>query len=249
MSTGHTPEIDPALTGGDVATRRWRVRLVLAVLAAAAMWLGWEYWRGHWRPNDARWPMQGVAVEPANMPLSWPGLATAEARFAYIDAVRGGRGTGTFYTDNAAAARAAGLRVGARLRINLCVAMPDQVAAYVRLVPRESDALPPMIALDIDEACDRRPTPALMMAELGTLVNQVETHAGKAAVVAPSAAFAEAYPVAAGINRPLVIDHVRGEPDPADGPWALWLANDRLRLSGASGSVGWLVLNDGGNAQ
>ncbi len=224
--------------------RRYRLRVLLAALLLLFGWLGWEYWRGHWRPDSAQWPMQGVAVDSDNMPIHWGALVSSGARFAYIDAVENGHATGAFYSQNADAARAAGLRVGATFTLNLCAPIADQVSGFVRLVPRDAQALPILLRLSLDSDCARRPTRALMLSELGTLISQLETHSGKPLVVAPSPDFEGEYGIARAINRPLLADHIRAVPPPEAGPWALWLANDHLRLSGASGRLDWLVLND-----
>lgn len=223
---------------------RYRLRILLAALVLLFGWLGFEYWRGHWRPDSAQWPMQGVAVDTDNMPIHWGALVSTGARFAYIDAVDNGRATGAFYSQNADAARAAGLRVGATFALSLCAPIADQVSGFVRLVPRDAHALPLLLRLSLDSDCARRPTRALMLSELGTLISQLETHSGKSLVVAPSADFEAEYAITRAINRPVLIDHIRAVPPAEAGPWALWLANDHLRLSGASGRLDWLVLND-----
>jgi len=130
--------------------------------------------------------------------------------------------------------------------ISSCAPWPAQPAdGFVRLVPRDRDALPPAVILDMDENCPRKPTRALLLTELSTFLNQVETHMGKAAIIAPDAEFEAEYRVSQAINRPLWLRSNRAEP-PAEGPaWIIWQANDALKVAGSTGPTRWLVLNEG----
>lgn len=221
-----------------------RIRIILAIVALLAAVSGFYYWQTHWRPDAGLWRMQGVALSPDNVPIDWPVLGRSNVRFVYLDAVRSGRGTGDFFTTNRAAALSANLHVGAALRLSTCRQIADQVTDFVRLVPRDTASLPPLLIINFDEQCERRPTRALLLSEIGTLVRQLETHTGKTAIVGLSDALEDEYRIASAINRPLLLDSPRSTPDEDSGAWALWLANDRLRMEGVMGSVEWLVLND-----
>lgn len=226
--------------------RYWLIRLLIAAMLVAALAVGWRMWTTQWRPTKADWPMQGVAVGADNAPISWPSLASQGASFAYIDATSGlRRGINPGFTREHDAARRIGLRVGAIHHYALCAMANDQATAFVTLVPREADALPAAIILDMDEDCARKPTRALLLSELTTFLTQVETHTGKAAVIAPDAAIEAQYQLTGAINRPLWLRSNRNEPD-ADGPgWVIWQANDALRVTGSTGPTRWLVLNEG----
>lgn len=225
--------------------RRWLVRLMLLALVIGVSVLGWRAWAAHWRPDPAEWPMQGVAIGADNLPVSWPSLASQGAAFAYVDATTGRSVANRGFTREHDAALAAGLRVGAIHHYALCSMANEQAGAFVQLVPREADALPPAIILDLDEACTSTPSRALLLTELSTFLNQVETHMGKAAVIAPSDAFEAEYRVTEAINRPLWLRVNRGEPDAEAGAWIIWQANDQLAITGSTGRTRWLVLNDG----
>lgn len=226
--------------------RALRMLALLALLVGVALF-GWHRWSSGWRPDAAQWPVQGLALGPQNEPVSWPGIAQGPARFAYISATDGARIANPNFTRDHDAASLHNIRTGAIHHYAMCASAGDQAAAFVRLVPRESAALPTLVMLEPDPDCARQPTRALLLAELSTFLGQIETHMGKAAVIAPDAAMEAQYDLARAINRPLMLRAVRSEPAAESSGWALWLANDRLRLPGASGSVDWLVLNDRGN--
>lgn len=226
----------------------WPRRFAVAVVAAlliGGLWWGWQSWTSGWMPDRARWPTQGVAVGADNAPVSWAGLASQGATFAYIDATDGAEAVSPRFTAEHDAAVAAGLRVGAIHRFDICALASEQAAAFVRLVPREASALPPAVMLDFSARCERRPTRALLLTELTTFLTQVETHMGKAAVVSPGADIEADYGVAEAVNRPLWLRSNRAEPAPEAGQWTIWQANDAALVAGSTGPTRWLVTNDG----
>jgi lysozyme len=233
-------------TAASPLRRALRWLLILAVLGLTLFALGW-YWASRWQPDREQWPIQGVAVGAANGELSWPTLAATGAQFAYIDAVAGGTRAHARFTSEHDAALAAGLRVGAVHHYALCRTASEQAAAFVTLVPREEAALPAAIAIADDPACRRRPTRALLISELTTFLNQVETHLGKSAILAPTAEIDAEFRVTEAINRPRWVIRNWREPDnDAARPWVIWQANDMLESDGASGPVRRLVLNGAG---
>ncbi len=215
---------------------------LLLLAGAAAGWFAWSRYAHDWRPDAARYPVQGLAVSGANEPLDWTALARGGARFAYVELLDGA-GTKHSYVRAVAAAHAAGLPVGTSYRFSLCPSW-DQTAEFVTQVARNPADLPPLIRLDRQEGCDRWPTKAAVTSELTTFLNQIETHLGKAAIIATDADFDAEYDLRASIDRPVMIIRNRAEPLPEDGEWALWQANDALRIEGASGAVRWIVANE-----
>jgi lysozyme len=235
------------MTGSPPLLRRALRWLVLLVVLGLALALAGWFWSGRWQPDRERWPMQGVAVGPANGDVRWPVMAATGAQFAYIDAVTRGVVPNRAFTREHDAAQAAGLRVGAVHHFALCRTASDQAATFVTLVPREASALPAAIIIADDPACRQRPTRALLVSELTTFLNQVETHLGKPAILAPTAAIDGEFRLTEAINRPTwVIRNWREPPADAARPWVIWQASDRLRSDGAQGAVRLLVLNGAG---
>lgn len=222
--------------------RRAMLLVTLAALATAFGWWAWQSFAGSWRPDVARYPVQGVAISGDNEPVSWAAMVRQGARFAYIDATEGAHGVRLFSTERLAA-RAAGLPVGAIHHFDICALASEQAAAFVTLVPRETDALPPAVLLDMGDDCPRRPSKALLLTELTTFLTQVETHMGKTAMVSVSPRIEADYALLQEVGRPVWLRRNRAEPRPEDGEWALWQANDALAIDGAQGEVRWLVAN------
>lgn len=218
--------------------------VVLLLLAALALW-----WAARWTPDRSRYPIQGVTIDAGNGTVHWGSIKAAGADFGYMMATAGNKGVDTMFIRNMAGAREAGIQAGAIHRYNLCQLATDQAANFIRHVPRRADALPAVVWLDYDNRCPDRPTRALLLSELATFLAQIEAHMGKRSLIAPGPAFEADYKVTSGIARTAWLRRDFFEPDYAAHPWAMWQANDYVRLSGADGTVGWNVLRARDDAQ
>lgn len=212
--------------------------ILVAVLLGTGFWL---YTRS-WAPARSDYPVQGVSVDSASGAIDWGTLAAQGADFAYIRAARGQGPRDAGFAHGWAAARAAGMRYGAALDFSLCRRASDQATMFVTTVPRDNAALPPVIRLDFDRACPARPGRDMVLAELNTLVNQIEGHTGKPVLLNPSAPFERVYRIADGINRTLWLDGNFFPPDYASRPWVMWTASDMRHIDGMTGPVRWNVV-------
>lgn len=236
------------------ATQRWRdaiarfVRrvagglLLVVLLVGIALW-----WAARWTPNRDLFPTQGVTISADNGEVHWGSIKAAGADFAYVAATDGTDGLDPMFTRNLAHARNVGVQVGAIHRYSLCQLATDQAANFIRHVPRRADALPAVVWLDYDDRCPDRPTRALLLSELATFLAQIEAHTGKPSLIAPGPSFEADYKVTEGIARTTWLRRDFFEPDYGAHPWAMWQANDYIRLTGAGGTVGWNVLRPRGD--
>ena len=222
--------------------RRIGAAIALLLLAAGlALW-----WAARWIPDRALYPTQGVTIDAGNGEVHWGSIKAAGADFAYIMGTDGSAGIDPQFTRNMTAAREAGVQAGAIHRYSLCQLATDQAANFIRHVPRRADALPAVVWLDYDDRCPDRPTRALLLSELATFLAQIEAHMGKRSLIAPGPAFESDYKVTEGIARTTWLRRDFFEPEYGAHPWAMWQANNYVRLSGASGTVGWNVLRPQG---
>ena len=217
--------------------------LLVAMLLAGALAAGWWHWRGRqWRPSEARYPEQGVLVGEGDGPVRFAIVKGLGGSFAYLEASRGAGGRDQAFIANLAAARGNGLAVGAVHVFDPCTPADAQSANFVLAVPRDAALLPPAILLDGDaEFCPQPVREAAIQSELMTLVNQIEAHAGKPAILAPTAAFERRYRLGGRIERNLWLTRSRAEPDYAGRPWALWTANERFQTEAAARPLRWVV--------
>lgn len=214
--------------------------MLAALIAGAA---GWWWWQGHsWKPSEAEYPVQGALVGEGDGPVRFDIVEGLGGSFVYLEASRGARGRDRNFTDNLAAARKAGLMVGAAHVFDPCAPADTQAANFVIAVPRDRRLLPPAILLAADaEFCPEPVSEAAIQSELMTLVNQIEAHAGQPVILAPAPDFERRYRVGGRIERDLWLSRNRAEPTYAGRPWTLWTANDALWTEAAEHPLRWMV--------
>lgn len=218
-----------------------RAGLALLVLASALGAYGWHKWQ-RWAPDRAAYPMQGLALSAAQGEIDWGSLAAQNPDFAYIRAVTGRQGRDSAFSANWAAARAAGLRYGAEILFDPCARASDQATIFLTTVPRDAAALPPAIRIDDAPACTPAPGRDTMVSELNTLINLVEAHMGKPALLHVSSGAEQRYAISESINRTLWLDSNAFAPDYASHPWVMWTANAARRVNGIDAPVEWIVV-------
>ena len=223
--------------------RGWRRALLVLVLLAAAAAAGWWYWHSrHWRPSEDRWPEQGVLVGEVDGAVRFDILRGLGGSFAYLEASRGAKGRDRNFIANLREARGAGLAVGAVHVFDPCLSADRQSANFVIAVPRDRTLLPPAILMEQTAAyCPQPVSEAAIQSELMTLVNQIEAHAGKPAILAPSAEFERRYRVGGRIERRLWLTRSLAQPGYAGRPWTLWTANEHLHTEAAEAPLRWVV--------
>lgn len=225
------------------ARRGWKLPLLAALLLAAGLVAAWWHWSSRsWRPSEARYPEQGVLVGERDGAVAFAVVKGLGGTFTYLEASRGAHGRDRAFIANLAAARAAGLAVGPVHVFDPCAPAHAQSANFVIAVPRDSGLLPPTILLDRDaEFCPEPVSEAAIQSELMTLVNQIEAHAGKPVLLAPSADFEARYRVGGRIERNLWLARDFAEPTYAGRPWTLWTANAALQTEAAASPLRWVV--------
>ncbi len=222
--------------------KRWTIGLGLLALLIAV--LGGLIWGGitGWAPSRKDYPVQGLYVSATDGDLAWPTLATMGADFAYVRASAGGSSRDPRFAANLKGALASGMRVGAVHEFSLCANEAQQAELFITTVPRNPAMLPPVVSLDLEEACKTRPDRAMLLGELNTFINQMENHSGKPALLRITADFEDAYQVSEGLARTvwLIGDFV--PPDYAAKRWVMWQSSDFYRINGAPAGVRWNVV-------
>lgn len=218
-----------------------RVGLVLLVLATIGALVLWFLWT-RWTPSRGQYPTQGISVSADQGVIDWRSVRAQDVDFAYIRATSSSNRRDSAFAANWAGARAAGLRYGAEHVFDLCRQAIDQATEFITTVPRDNAALPPVVRLGFDPDCPTRPGRAAVLSELNTLLNLIEAHDGKPALLRVSRDFNTLYDMGSGVNRTLWVEGNFFAPDYVARPWVMWTASDGRRVEGVSGPVEWDVV-------
>ena len=221
--------------------RRYAIATVLLAAIAVAAWYWWEM--KHWAPDEAIYPDQGVAVDQANGLVGFDTVRALGGKFAYVAASAGAGEKDTRFARNVEAAARAGLKTGAIHIFDPCSSADRQSANFARIVPRNPELLPPVIALDKSgTACPERVSDARVESELMTLVNQIEMHVGKRAILKIYPGFEREYGLAQQLDRDLWLVRDRFVPDYGGRPWLLWSANTARVTEASDEPLEWVVV-------
>lgn len=210
---------------------------IIAALALVAL-AAWLY-APHWRPSEARYPLQGIDVSHHQGPIDWAALPAQGVDFAWIKATEGGDHRDRMFAANWNGARAAGIRRGAYHFFTLCRSGAEQAANFVRTVPREAEALPPAVDLEFGGNCAARPSRGALLRELAAFLAVVEAHSRRRALLYLTREFEEVYRVSEALDRPLWLRSLVFEPRFGARAWAVWQASSFHGLRGIHGRVDW----------
>ncbi len=129
--------------------------------------------------------VHGVDISRWQGDIDWPKLRSQGANFAYIKATDGGDHLDPMFRTNWKRAKDAGLKRGAYHFFYWCRVASDQASWFIRNVPRDPDALPPVIDVEWngESSCKKRPSPEKVREKMQVFMDMLERHYGKRPVI------------------------------------------------------------------
>ncbi len=131
-------------------------------------------------------PVHGIDVSKYQGQIDWEQVRAAGVSFAFIKATEGGDRVDSRFQENWEGARRAGVPRGAYHFTYWCRPMADQIAWFIRHVPRDPDALPPVLDVEWNfesPTCARRIPVAQAQAKMREFLHAIERHYGKKPII------------------------------------------------------------------
>lgn len=203
-------------------------------LAAAGTWL-WYGWLPNNRPGLEAGERYGIDVSNHQGDIDWDAVANDDMTFAYIKATEGADFVDDQFAQNWKGAAAAGLDRGAYHFFTFCRSGAEQAANFLRTVPNDPNALPPVIDLELGGNCANRPTRAEVRREVDAFLAAVETETGQTVVLYIGDDFEERYRMRAELDRPIWHRRVLLRPD-LEG-WWIWQVDGHASVAGIEGGT------------
>ncbi|MFL0672199.1 MAG: glycoside hydrolase family 25 protein [Erythrobacter sp.] len=222
----------------------WVWRAVALMVLTALVFVAWLWWDMRtWRPDETTFPEQGAVIATNAAATRFATLKALGGAFAYLELPDENGPPDPGFAARLAAARDAGLQVGVIHVFDPCRSADRQSAYFSRMVPRDAGWLPPAIALiRLADSCPAPVSDAAVESELVTLINQIETHAGKPVILKLGPSFQARHRSAQGLERDLWLMRDRAQPDYAGRPWLLWTANSSLVSEASEEPIEWAVV-------
>jgi lysozyme len=186
--------------------------------------------------------VQGIDVSKYQFDIDWKEVKKAGTRFAFIKATEGGDHLDANFRDNWDGAREAGVPRGAYHFVFWCRPAKDQIRWFIRNVPKEADALPPVLDVEWNHKSScRKPSPEKARAKMREMLAAFHQHYGKKPVIYTDITFHEEvlegtkefddYPF--WIRSVAAKPHVRYE----SRQWEFWQFTATGRVPGIKGDV------------
>jgi lysozyme len=185
---------------------------------------------------------KGIDVSYYQGTIDWSAVRADGVGFAYLKATEGGDRLDERFAENWRAADRAGLHRGAYHFWYHCRPGREQAAWFIANVPRDPDALPPVLDMEwtpFSPTCTARPEAATLHREMRDFLDAVETHYGKRPVIYTSVDFFADRMRDAFHDYHLWVRSVAGHPSTRYGerPWLIWQYTATGRAGGVAGNV------------
>ncbi len=203
--------------------------------------------KGDADPHDGvaaarRHAVQGIDVSKYQYDIDWLEVKKAGTRFAFIKATEGGDHLDANFRDNWDGAKEAGVPRGAYHFVFWCRPAKDQIRWFIRNVPKDPDALPPVLDVEWNHksSCPRI-APEKARAKMREMLRAFEAHYGKKPVIYTDITFHEN--VLEGTKEfddyPFWVRSVADKPEARyeNRPWEFWQFTATGRVPGIRGDV------------
>jgi lysozyme len=137
------------------------------------------------RVSPRKLAVHGVDVSRWQGNIDWLKLRTQGANFAYIKATDGGDHLDPMFKTNWRRAKESGVKRGAYHFFYWCRTAGEQAEWFIRNVPRDPDALPPVIDVEYngESSCKVRLSRAKILEKMQVFMDRLERHYGKRPII------------------------------------------------------------------
>jgi lysozyme len=178
------------------------------------------------RVSPKSYAVHGVDVSRWQGNINWSVLKKNGANFAYIKATDGGDHLDPMFRRNWNGAEAAGVKRGAYHFFYWCRSASHQADWFIRHVPRDANALPPVIDVEWtrSRSCPRHPSQAAVVKKMNTFMNMLESHYGQRPIIYTAPDFYEDNLQGAFPNHPFWLRAVAEHPSQVypGRKWVFW---------------------------
>lgn len=194
-------------------------------------------------PSKRKYPVRGVDASHYQGEMNWETIAAQGITFAFVKATEGSGTVDECFQDNWKNARAAGLYVGAYHFFSFDSSASTQADNFCRIVPKEDDALPPVIDLEYYRN-ENLPEAKAVRENLRVLVTRLRNAYGKDPIIYTTNSCWKNFLKDADFKYTLWIRSIFTSPsDDLKPEWTFWQYNPRGVLDGYQGGEVLIDLN------
>jgi lysozyme len=191
--------------------------------------------------------VHGVDVSRWQGDIDWARLRSQGANFAFIKATDGGDHLDPMFAKNWKAAADAGIKRGAYHFFYWCRTASSQADWFIRNVPKEPGALPPVIDVEWNHlsSCKRRPSRADVLEKMQVFMDRLERHYGQKPIIYVTPDFYDDNLKGAFNGYPFWLRSVAAHPSKRypGREWAFWQYSGTGLSKGVKGEIDLNVFN------
>jgi len=203
-----------------------------------------------WVPasGPAKYPMHGTDVSKYQREVDWAEARDSGISFAFIKATEGGDRVDDRFIRHWQGAKGAGVPRAAYHFYYFCRSAADQARWFIRNVPKERGALPPVLDMEWNPdspTCKKRPDAQTVQSEMRVWLEMIERHYGQKPVIYTSIDFYEDNRLSTFQAYPYWLRSVAGHPSSRYGrqPWTFWQYTGTGVVPGIEGNADINVFN------
>lgn len=185
--------------------------------------------------------VHGVDVSRWQGDIDWQKLRRYGANFAYIKATDGGDHLDPKFHENWRGAAAAGIRRGAYHFFYWCRTAASQAEWFIRNVPKEKGALPPVIDVEWNHqsSCKKRPPRSDVLDKIRVFSERLEQHYGQRPIIYTAPDFYEDNLKGAFLDHPFWLRAVAEHPSKVypGRDWVFWQYSGTGLSSAVKGNI------------
>jgi lysozyme len=209
---------------------------ILAIVVGGALLLSWVVYPLV-EPAAFYYEVRGVDVSHHQGAIDWENLKAGGADFAYIKASEGETFNDPRFSRNWFGAEQAGVLRGAYHFFTQCRTGKAQAANFIRVVPKDPDALPPVIDAEHMGPCKDRNPVTNVASEIQILLDTLEKHYGKRPIIYSTREFHDAYLIGKFPKARFWVRSLILFPRFRKDSWVFWQYHNRGRRDGVIGPV------------
>lgn len=188
-------------------------------------------------PGLKTYPIQGLDVSAHQGAIDWEKVPQTY-RFVYIKATEGGDFTDTRFLENWEKSKKAGFSRGAYHFFTLCRPGIEQAKHFLATVPRDKEALPPVVDLEFGGNCSQRPSTDDLLPEIRIFLERLEYYYQKKPILYVTETFFKRHLRGQFLEHPIWYRDILRPPIlPDRRPWTFWQYSNRKQVSGIQGPV------------
>lgn len=180
-------------------------------------------------------PVLGIDVSNHQGEIDWDKVKEDDCTFAFIKATEGDSFVDSFFKDNWKQAHDVGIKRGAYVFFSMKTTGKKQADLFIKTVPKDKDALPPVIDLELDVNLHSK---GAVQKELDVLIEKLEDHYGVKPILYINYTNYYAYIYEEYLDYPIWISDITTTTGPTlDRDWVFWQYTHTGTINGVKGDV------------